>query len=869
MNYEELLAASCRVALAAMLHDLGKFAERAGLGLPELDGNKATYCPSWKGRHSHIHAAYSGMAIDAIEENIPDIKREKMTPFSSWGDRERKDDSLINAAAMHHRPETPLQRIIATADRLASGFERAKFEEYNQAEEEREENGKKVNYRQARQWSLLESIRLNEEKPDCPKHRLPLRAMAPESIFPMVTQDVNNEKARQEYRELWNQLVAGLKDIPERHRDSLPLWLDHFDSLYLTFTHTIPSATATKKPSGGFMEIPSDVSLYDHSKATTALAVALWQYHNDRGSVETSFSEQRWKDWDQHAEEEILLIQGDFFGIQDFIFSGGGESTKKAAKLLRGRSFSVALLTELAAVRVLEVFQLPATAQIINAAGKFLIVAANLQDAEKRVECVRRELDQWFLKHTFGQGGIGLAITKAKRVDFKKGAFQKLMKRLFNDLDRRKRRRFDLCESNAPLPIFKIAYQEGACVVCGKAPAVIEKEDEKANMKICRLCGDQIDIGKKLVKEERLLVTRNKVNNDTLALDCFGYRVTFTATEETSGKFGLLVKNGDLLRAWDFSLPSKDGEAPLWNGYARRAINGYVPRGEDDTIKDFGDLAKSSIVKDDKDPQHGVAALGILKGDVDNLGQVFMNGMKEPTFARMAALSRQVNAFFSVWLPWRCAKDFPETYTVFAGGDDFFLIGPWREQISLADEMRKEFLRYVGGNSDLHFSAGLAVTKPGIPILSLTDLAEEALDKAKAHGDGKEKNAITCWNRTVRWNTFGEMLAAEEELADVVALLKQEYDVDMSTGYFYGLLYLCEQAESAKKKPEDNIWRSRFTYRSWRFVMDKLHVDNEKREKIYRQEFAEKIGKRISTNMGDYKIALFTHLYQRRRYKTE
>ncbi|CAK0751796.1 CRISPR-associated protein Csm1 [Gammaproteobacteria bacterium] len=867
MNDKDLLDASCRVALAALLHDLGKFAERAGRDFPKLDGNKATYCPSWNGRPSHIHAAYSGMAIDAIEENIPDIKRGEMTPFSSWGDRKRKDDSLINAAAMHHKPETPLQRIIATADRLASGFERATFDAYNQAEEEREENGKKVGYLRARQWPLLESIRLNQEKPICPKHRLTLLAMAPESIFPVVTKDLNNDEARQEYQELWTQFVAGLNDIPERHQDSLPLWLDHFDSLYLTFTHAIPSATATKKPGGGFMDIPSDVSLYDHSKTTAALAVALWQYHNDRSSVETSFSEQRWKNWDQHADEEILLIQGDFFGIQDFIFSSGGESTKKAAKLLRGRSFSVALLTELAAVKVLDAFQLPVTAQIINAAGKFLIVAPNLQDAEKRVEGVRQELDKWFLKHTFGQGGIGLAITKASRADFKKGAFQGLMKRLFNDLEQRKRRRFDLCGSNAPLPIFKIEYQEGACVVCGKVPAVIEKEDEKANMKICRLCGDQIDIGKQLVKGERLLVTRNEVNNDTLTLDCFGYRVTFTATEETSGKFGPLVKDGDLLRAWDFSLPSKDGKAPLWNGYARRAINGYVPKEEDDTIKDFGDLAKTSIVKDDKDQQRGVAALGILKGDVDNLGKVFMNGMKEPTFARMATLSRQVNAFFSVWLPWRCAKDFRETYTVFAGGDDFFLIGPWREQISLADEMHKEFLRYVGGNSDLHFSAGLAMTKPGIPVLSLADLAEDALDKAKAYGDGKEKNAITCWNRAVRWDTFGEMLAAEEELAGVVNSLKQEYNVEMSTGYLYGLLYLCDQAESAKKKPEDNIWRSRFTYRSWRFVMDKLHVTNEKCEEIYRQEFAEKIGKRISTNMGDYKIALFTHLYQRRRYK--
>ena len=41
------LHASCRVALAAYLHDLGKFAERARLDVPVdvLDAHKTQYCP--------------------------------------------------------------------------------------------------------------------------------------------------------------------------------------------------------------------------------------------------------------------------------------------------------------------------------------------------------------------------------------------------------------------------------------------------------------------------------------------------------------------------------------------------------------------------------------------------------------------------------------------------------------------------------------------------------------------------------------------------------------------------------------------------------------------------------------------------------
>jgi CRISPR-associated protein Csm1 len=81
-------------------------------------------------------------------------------------------------------------------------------------------------------------------------------------------------EAQREYRALWNQFTESLKQIPPSHRNNLPLWLDHFESLWMCFTHAIPSATAG--------EVIPDVSLYDHSKSTSALAVALWRYHDER-----------------------------------------------------------------------------------------------------------------------------------------------------------------------------------------------------------------------------------------------------------------------------------------------------------------------------------------------------------------------------------------------------------------------------------------------------------------------------------------------------------------------------------------------------------------------------------------------------------
>ncbi len=168
MTNKPLLEQSSRIALAAFLHDLGKFAERAKIPVTQetLDANKQLYCPHRKkytddkGWFSHVHAAYTGLAMDLIEDTMPELKGADFTPFGSWKTQEA-DDSFINAAAKHHKPETFLQWIIATADRVASGFDREEFEKYNEADEGTS-TGK--NHYTARQLPLFEQIRLDSER---------------------------------------------------------------------------------------------------------------------------------------------------------------------------------------------------------------------------------------------------------------------------------------------------------------------------------------------------------------------------------------------------------------------------------------------------------------------------------------------------------------------------------------------------------------------------------------------------------------------------------------------------------------------------------------------------------------------------------
>ena len=898
MTSKELLAASSRVALAGLVHDIGKFAERAGIdpGAELLESNLHQYARRQQagGREwfTHRHAAYTAVAIDLLERHFPRLKGDDVAPFAAWGAPD-VDDSLINAAARHHKPETALQWIIATADRVASGFERETFDRYNDAEEGTATGG---DHFSARQLTLFEQIQLggSNSKKSALHYRYALQPLSPKAIFPQPAQDCEPPKrerdnAKKQYRTLWDQFSKALQAIPASHQDRLDLWLDHFDTLLATFAHSIPAATA--------FGVKPEVSLYDHSKAVAALATALWRWHQacDDDPASIVAAHQQRADWDA---PKLLLIQGDLFGIQDFIFAAGGETQRRAAKLLRGRSFYVGLLTECAAMRVLDALALPPTSQIINAAGKFLIVAPNTDAARSALTEVRRQLDAWFLEHSYGQAGVGLAWLEASCNDFLSAPsdqpnshqrFRTLMKRLFAQLDRAKAQRFDLCGAAPPLAVFegfldRFDNQLGACDIDGRSPAVLAEVDKGRRLALSRLAKDQIDIGNWLTRFERLLVTREGIGQHTLGVDVFGYRISFTGDETDSGRFGPLVRDDNLLRAWDFSLPAENGARALWNGYARRYINGYIPRFDGELLsayeqgkyarcepdadgdvsphepKTLNHLACEDQHLDAKERWVGIRALTTLKGDIDNLGLIFQQGLAEPTFAKMAALSRQTNAFFAVYLPWLCRKEYPNTYTVFAGGDDFFLIGPWRSQMALARRLREEFTRYVAGNPELHFSAGLSTTKPGLPIRHFAALGEQALEDAKALRP--EKDAVTCFGETISWDDFDALGKAESDLK----VLDEE--LGLSTGYVYGLIELVEKAETVHTRPEHAIWHSQFAYRTARMLerlpglRDRSKADERRR---LQQRLAQVIAQAgIERFGGSYRIPLFTHLYQTR-----
>lgn len=863
-----------KIAFGGLFHDIGKFIDRDLLSIDNAYIEKyEEFLPYHHNKRSHHHALYSAAFLDLNRHLLPPDVME-----ADYGE----GDSLFAIVAGHHAPATPLQWIVAKADRLSSGLDRPAEDESYLYEVDPKEHKK------TRLLSIFEEIFLQEnKKPSDLRFIYALSSISPESIFPKLREKAlpkSVEEAQKDYKSLFDSFLSGLKELGHR-KDALHLWLDHVRSLMMIHTAYIPSARAGK--------ILPDVSLYDHSLTTSALATALYLYHKENKTLsETAIRDDSLK--------KFLLISGDFFGIQDFIFKGFGDIRRFRSKLLRGRSFSVSLYTELAAHYVCERIGLPTTSVLFNAAGRFLILAPNTPSAHRAYTEVSQEVTDWFFKRTFGETSITFSHVEASAEDFYMENFSSLWEASKKALGRKKFQRIDLNKYAGTiegyLDSFNNTLARDLCPFCGKRPSVQECEGTKYVGHIksaCALCRDHLFIGSNIPNSRYLLIfrsTQDETKKENKLFDpIFGlFNISFTA----KGTENLDINN-DLLLEWEFPELSKDELRPK---YSIKFINGHVPRYKDDdryddrlitaktleeetseiTIREYEPMSFYHIAHialnftDTMGKYEGVPALGILKADVDNLGKIFSNGLPKNLFtiSRLSTLSRKLDMFFSYYVPYLLHKEerYRYTYTVFAGGDDLFLIGPWNKMVQLSLDINKRFQEYTCMNPHIHLSAGIALCKPDLPMDQLSILAEEACKTSKEASP--EKNRITVFGETVKWEQLSKLLEIGDQLED---WLNIGYLTRVNLYKINNLISMAKKEEMLLKAKAITIqdlsctkWRAYLAY----FVSRKKDSqENNSNGKALKERVYNNLAAWLETYKGALRIALWAILYNRRRWR--
>ncbi|MCZ2152996.1 MAG: hypothetical protein LC114_03675 [Bryobacterales bacterium] len=383
-----------------------------------------------------------------------------------------------------------------------------------------------------------------------------------------------------------------------------------------------------------------------------------------------------------------------------------------------------------------------------------------------------------------------------------------------------------------------LVYRDETCGACGVKPWAVNLGDEDERVLRCDSCADEVRIGGALPRVTALSWRRSADTNSLASVDLFAEWQLHLHDSAETARFGAEA----VFAIWR---PGK--EAPP--GIPQRFLANYIPRVTRDELENgrYRHIREDTSDQKDGDPKvfeqiaadarletapgkwTGVEHLAVLKADVDRLGQVFSPRSGAASLSRYASLSRTMDFFFTGYLHQRLAKnpDFQSTYTVYAGGDDLLLIGPWRQVISLAVDIRRQFSAWTGHNPNITLSAGVELMKVSHPIQRVARAAESRLTKAKEAGRNR---VCLIQEAPLAWEQLEELLAKGEELFGYL-----ESDL-LPLSFAYRLFYfddLRERSEGAAMPDKTQSpggwldleaagWRSLWAYSLARNVKDRL-----------------------------------------------
>lgn len=572
-------------------------------------------------------------------------------------------------------------------------------------------------------YSVFNEISLWDEEKEKTQYAYPLYEFVPPNCFPKEGHATNSIGLNSQMIDLFTSEVEELKKAKCRDFNTVMTTLD---SLLLKYLWAVPSSSMDDIP---------DVSLYDHLKTTTAIAACLYQHHkrNDTMSIRAIK--------DRKAIKYRMLL-ADFSGIQNYIFEIASTGEGGIAKRLRARSFHVNILLEVISHFLCDLFELPYANILMSSGGKFYVLLPVFEGSEDILETAIRDITQYLYNQY--SGGITINIVHLDFCGKDMEQFDTRVSRLNAELALKKTRRMeevliqrDQWSANA-FVLYKDLEGKELCRCCRKT---LIAHDEK----ICSGCRQDEELGRKLANGKYLAFNR----------DGIGFRIFKNYSIQVEKRLEDCFDKPyrlEVLNLFDF-----DGcyDRPA----AVRFMANHVPISENGEIKSFSELA---------DEATGKKYIAAYKADVDNLGFLFMEGLAKDSgenrisVSRITTLSRMLDMFFSGYIHHMLHLTYKNVYSVFSGGDDLFLIGPWDTVCDLSNAIRQDFARYVCNNPHITLSAGITLHKPGYPINRMAEESEDALERAKKEVEKNlftklvpiGKNQVCFLDRVIPWERY-------------------------------------------------------------------------------------------------------------------
>lgn len=569
----------------------------------------------------------------------------------------------------------------------------------------------------------------------------------------------------------------------------------------------IPSSTSRREL--------ADISLYDHVKMTAAIAECLYHYLRARQITDYRsyfFSDQANKAWD---EDSFLLYSMDFSGIQNFIYTISSEG---ALKGLRARSFYLAILMEHIVDELLDALQLSRSCLIYSGGGHCYLILPNTDVCRRTLQEQNDLVNRWFMD----QFGVDLYVADGytpcsahNLQNEPEGSYSNLFLTVSRQISEQKSHRYNAEQ------IIHMNHQHAEngkeCRICRRLTNIVD-EDARP---ICKVCANLEHLSGDILYQDYFIVMLEATEH---ALPLPGGRYLTAGGE---GKLLHLMQKDTYVRSYTKN-----------DIYTGRHVTTKIYVGNYTNGDTFGELAEKA---------DGIDRIAVLRADVDNLGNTFVNGFhrekengRYETLSRTATLSRQLSMFFQCYLNTILQNGASHILSpggarrisvVYSGGDDVFLVGAWNDVIDAFIDIRNGLERYTQGTVTI--SGGIGIYQGSYPINRMATETAELEDYSKNNPD-QRKNSVTLFDETGRysWNTFLSTVLSEKYHAIDTYMTATQM---RGKAFLYHLLELLREADDngAGGSAQPRFNRARYVYYLSR--MEPTDQDNKREQDAYRQ----------------------------------
>lgn len=558
------------------------------------------------------------------------------------------------------------------------------------------------------------------------------------------------------------------------------------DEAYINSLLEIMEADCSFVPSSTNKGELADISLYDHSKITAAAGACIYDYLTENNI--TNYKEALYKkSTDFYTKDIFLMYSFDVSGIQDFIYTIRSKGT---LKMLRARSFYIELLCEHFTDTLLSRLELSRANLIYSGGGHGYLLLPNTEKAERIISDIRDEMNQWFIENFKTSLYIATAYTACSANDLmnaEDSSYENIFKRLSEKISAEKSNRYSVSEIHA---LNNNVHQSGEreCSICRRSDTDIEND-------VCGFCQKLMNMSDDILEKDFFVI----LNSPDGILLPFGKSFIASTGEQLKDT---LMTGSDYVRSY-----SKNKQ------YTGKHLASKLWVGDYHTDKEFTKLAQKS---------KGIQRIGIIRADVDHLGQAFVNGFdkKYVSLSRTAAFSRKLSLFFKKHINTLLAEKNCQALIVYSGGDDIFLVSAWSDALNAAITLNDALCKFTQGT--LTISAGIGIYPPKYPIAAMANESGELEHVSKMNG----RDCVTLFsgnNSESEQYTYTWQELRDRVLGEKKRCLEQYFDYEEEHGknLLYNLLnYL--------RNTDDKINIARYAYVLARTEPDEDAPDSDK-----------------------------------------